>query len=481
MDGAGEDTICGIATPVGEGGIGIVRISGPNALAVAEKIIRLRSRQPLGSISSHTLHLADVVFLHNSVVHDETLRDSVRPLPEIIDEALVVFMEGPRSFTAEDVVEIHCHGSNIVLGLVCDACLKAGARLAQPGEFTRRAFVNGRLDLSQAEAVLDTIRAKSEAGLKMAQRHLRGELGRQVGELRARLLRLLAELEAGIDFSEEDIAFVGRDELVSSLEETFFEVNRMLDTSGKGGRLRDGPRVIIVGRPNVGKSSLLNGLLGADRAIVTNVPGTTRDVIEESVVWDGFMLTLVDTAGLRETDDVVEQEGIKRTRSAIEQGDLILYVIDASEVNDGDMSLPVVAGGGESPLVVMSKSDLVDDGQMERLANLVELRTGGKVIVTSVRTGAGLDMLRLAIRSCLSRPTFEPSEGAVVTNVRHRHVLERAGLSVQQALESVRKGTEPEFVVVDLREAADALGEVTGVITSDEILNHIFSEFCIGK
>jgi tRNA modification GTPase len=481
MDGGGEDTICGIATPVGEGGIGIVRISGPNALTVAEKIIRLRSRKPLGGISSHTLHLADVVFPPSSLVHDESLGDSARPGAEIIDEALVVFMKGPRSFTAEDVVEIHCHGSNIVLGLVCDSCLNAGARLAQPGEFTRRAFVNGRLDLSQAEAVLDTIRAKSEAGLKMAQRHLRGELGRQVGELRARLLRLLAELEAGIDFSEEDIAFVGREELVASLEETFCEINRMLDTSERGGRLRDGARVIIVGRPNVGKSSLLNSLLGVDRAIVTNIPGTTRDVIEESVVWDGFMVALVDTAGLRETDDVVEQEGIKRTKSAIERGDVILYVVDATEVYNGDLSWPVVAGGGGSSLVVMSKSDLVDDGQIGRLANLVELRTGGKVIVTSVRTGAGLDMLRSAIRSCLSPQTFEPNEGAVVTNVRHRHALERAGVAVQQALESVGNNAEPEFVVVDLRDAADALGEVTGAITSDEILNLIFSEFCIGK
>jgi tRNA modification GTPase len=481
MDLGLEDTICAVATPVGEGGIGIVRISGPGALAVAEKVVRLRSNRPLAGVPSHTLHLADILLFPSASVAEATVQDSPRPAAEIIDEALVVFMAGPRSFTSEDVVEIHCHGNSVILGLVCKACLAAGARVAQPGEFTKRAFLNGRLDLSQAEAVLDTIRAKSEAGLKIAQRHLRGELGRQVGMLRARLLGLLAHVEAGIDFVEEDIAFVKQDELMTSLGETRHEIQTMLDTAKKGRKLRDGARVVIAGKPNVGKSSLLNSLLGEDRAIVTHIPGTTRDIIEESVVWDGLMITLVDTAGLRETTDVVEQEGIKRTRSAMDQGELVLHVLDAMELNKGDLSWAVSQPSHQPSLIVINKSDLVDAAQVERLSSLVEERTGSKVIVTSVRTGAGLDRLRLWIGSCLAQSSWEPNDGVVVTNVRHQRALELAEASVGEALDSVRRGAEPEFVAMDLRGAADALGEVTGEITSDEILNRIFSEFCIGK
>jgi tRNA modification GTPase len=398
-----------------------------------------------------------------------------------IDEGLVVFMKGPRSFTAEDVVEIHCHGSGVVLGLVCDACLAAGARLAEAGEFTKRAFLNGRLDLAQAEAVLETIRAKSEAALRIAQRHLRGELGRQVERLRARFVGLSAQVEAGIDFAEEDIDFVGREELISALEETLNEIRAMLATLGDGIRLREGARVVIAGRPNVGKSSLLNSLLREERAIVTDTPGTTRDVIEEAVVWDGLMIILVDTAGLRETADAVEQEGIMRAKSAMEQGDLVLQVLDAAELHEGGLNVPVLLPGCRRTLVVINKSDLVDSARITGLSTLIEGRMGGKVLWTSVRTGAGLDTLRRSIRSCLSTASLESNGGTVITNIRHRQALERAEASIGEALDSVRKGEAAEFVAMDLRGAADALGEVTGTITSDEILDRIFSEFCIGK
>ncbi|MDH4329286.1 MAG: tRNA uridine-5-carboxymethylaminomethyl(34) synthesis GTPase MnmE, partial [Nitrospira sp.] len=394
---------------------------------------------------------------------------------------LVVFMKGPRSFTAEDVVEIHCHASNIVLHLVCEACLAAGARLAEPGEFTKRAFLNGRLDLSQSEAVLDTIRAKSEAALKIAQRHLRGELGQQVERMRTRFIGLLAQVEAGIDFAEEDITFIGREDLLSTLEETGHTIRAMLETSERGIRLRDGARVVIAGRPNVGKSSLLNSLLRTDRAIVTDIPGTTRDVIEESVVWDGLMITLVDTAGLRETVDVVEQEGIKRAKSAMEQGDLVLHVLDAADFNEQDLNRPVSLPSRRMSLVVINKSDLVDTDRIARLSVLAEARTGSKAFVTSLRTGVGLDALRESIRSYLLPSSLESNDGSMITNVRHRQALERAHVSIREALDSIRNGVEPEFVAMDLRGAADALGEVTGAITSDDILNRIFSEFCIGK
>ena len=485
MDGAPEDTICAVATPAGAGGIGIVRISGPGALVVAEKIVRLRSDQLLGIVPSHTLHLADILGPGTSSERTESVRNQTRLSDQIIDEGLVVYMKGPRSFTAEDVVEIHCHGSGVVLGRVCEACLSAGARLAQPGEFTKRAFLNGRLDLSQAEAVLDTIKAKSEVGLKIAQRHLRGELGQQVDRLRTRLLGMLAHVEAGIDFVEEDISFIGREELIGSLQETLDKIHEMLATAETGRVLREGARVVIVGRPNVGKSSLLNSLLREDRAIVTEIPGTTRDVIEESVIWDGLAVTLVDTAGLRETTDVVEQEGIKRTRSAQENGDIVLHVLDAAELNRnglqnglGEFVAPSSGGQG---MVLINKSDLVDTTSLKHLIGCVEERMRCKVIPISVRTGSGLEELKKSIRSILSQASLESDEGVVVTNVRHRMALERAGVSIREALDSTRKGIEPEFVAVDLRGASDSLGEITGAITSDDILNRIFSDFCIGK
>ena len=470
-----DDTICAIATPVGEGGIGIVRISGADALSVAEQLVRLRSRRPLAAVSSHTLHLADIVFPASSGVG----RVSVSHL-DIIDEGLVVYMKGTRSFTAEDVVEIHCHGSGVVLGQVCDACLAAGARLALPGEFTKRAFLNGRLDLSQAEAVLDTIRAKSESGLRVAQRHLRGELRHQVDGLRMRLLSLLAHLEAGIDFVEEDITFIGRDELAQSLRDTFEEIQKMLSTARAGRLLRDGMRVVILGPPNVGKSSLLNRCLKEQRAIVTDVPGTTRDLLEEQVVWDGRLLTFVDTAGLRDSTDVVEQEGIRRARAAEAEADVVLHMFDAKEL----LPHPQVTSlrdHGEQEILVVNKMDLLDEIAGQQLIETLRRSTTCEIIPISVQTGCGFQHLQERLLARLSHGSPEASDGVMVSNGRHRSALERAAVATGEAITSIRGRMEPECVAVDLREAADALGEITGAITTDEVLGKIFSEFCIGK
>jgi tRNA modification GTPase len=390
-------------------------------------------------------------------------------------------MRGPRSFTAEDVVELHCHGNSVVLGRVVQACVSAGARLAQPGEFTKRAFLNGRLDLTQAEAVLDTIRAKSEGGLKIAQRQLRGQLGQLVGRLRTRILGILAQVEAGIDFVEEDISFIGQRALIASLQQTLHEIEAVLGTAESGRVLREGARVVIIGRPNVGKSSLLNSLVGEDRAIVTEIPGTTRDVIEESVVWSGLMITLVDTAGLRDTTDVIEQEGIKRTKTAQEHADLILHLLDATEITEQDMQKHALDLDGRQGIVLINKSDLVDATLLGSLTVIVEECAKCRVLAISARTGSGLEELRHSIRSQLSRVSLECSEGVVLTNVRHRLALERASSSIREALVATQKEIEPEFVAMDLRGAADALGEITGVITTEEILNQIFSQFCIGK
>jgi len=481
MDGPLEDTICAVATPAGEGGIGIVRLSGPRALAVAERIVRLRSHQALGSTPSHTLHLADIIDPDVASGPDRSVSAHGEPSVRIIDEGFVVYMKGPRSFTAEDVVEFHCHGNGLVLAQVAEACATAGARLAQPGEFTKRAFLNGRLDLTQAEAVLDTIRAKSELGLKLAQRQLRGKLGKQVDRLRTRILEILAQVEAGIDFVEEDISFIRQPALIASLQGALDEISAVLDAAASGRVLREGARVVITGRPNVGKSSLLNSLVGEDRAIVTDIPGTTRDVIEESVVWEGLMITLVDTAGLRETFDVVEQEGIKRTNQAREHADILLHVLDAAGLTEQDIGQHVPIPDGRQGMVVINKSDLVDATSLARLTVLVKKHANYGVLAVSAWTGSGVDELKQSIRSQLSRVSLESDEGVTLTNVRHRVALERAALSLRAALDGARKTVEPEFVAMDLRGTADALGEITGVITSDEILDMIFSQFCIGK
>jgi tRNA modification GTPase len=481
IDGSPEDTICAIATPVGEGGIGILRISGPDAVRVASKVVRLRSNQSLATTSSHTLHVVDIFDLHHHPPSADSLSDVPFGDAHIIDEGLVVYMKRPRSFTAEDVVEIHCHGSGIALKRVCEACVHAGARLAQPGEFTKRAFLNGRLDLSQAEAVLDTIKAKSDLGLKMAQRQLRGALGQQVSGLRNSLMALLAHVEAGIDFSEEDISFIGREELIASLQGTRAQMQRMLATAETGRVLREGVRVVIAGKPNVGKSSLLNTLLHENRAIVTDIPGTTRDVIEESVDWQGLHITFVDTAGLRESADVVEQEGMKRSRIAQEESDMVLHVVDAAELaKPGGNDLAFLALVRED-LIVLNKIDLLDPTSVVRLCESLSQRSSHKVVPLSVRTGEGLCELKRVIESQFLGPSLEASDGLIITNVRHRLALERAVGCLDEALASVDGGVQPEFVAIDLRGAADAVGEIVGVVTTDDILNRIFSEFCIGK
>ena len=479
--GTPEDTICAIATPAGEGGIGIVRISGSLAVDIASHVVRLRSKQSLHTLDSHKLHLADILFPPVPSSGSLSASTTRRLTEQIVDEGLVVYMKAPQSFTAEDVVEIHCHGSGLILQRVCEACVAAGARLAQAGEFTKRAFLNGRLDLSQAEAVLDTIRAKTELSLKLAQRQLRGELAREVHRLRTGLVGLLAHLEAGIDFAEEDIVFVGRDEIIVSLQEALAHVRRMLATAETGRVLRDGIRVVIAGEPNVGKSSLLNSLLRENRAIVTDIPGTTRDIIEESVRWPGLRVTLVDTAGLRETTDLVELEGIRRSKEAQDQADIVLHVLDGTQLTMVDVENARFPSLVHEHVLVVNKIDLLDAVGVQSLTDALRARIRCKVLPISAQTGEGLEALKHAIQAQFVKPSFEPSDGVVVTHVRHRVALERAEASLQESLVSAERGIEPEFVAVDLRGAADALGEIVGAITSDEVLDRIFSEFCIGK
>jgi tRNA modification GTPase len=466
------DTICAIATAAGEGGIGIVRLSGPDAVSIADQVVRLRSGKSLASIHSHTLYLADL--LVPSTVNANG-RSGTDVASGIFDEALVVYMKAPHSFTAEDVVEVQSHGGPMVLALLCEACVQAGARMAAPGEFTKRAFLNGRLDLSQAEAVLDTIRAKSAIGLRMAQRHLRGELAREVEGARSVLLGVLAHVEAGIDFVEEDITFVQREELERAIEKAATVIGKLEVTARDGRVLREGARVVIVGRPNVGKSSLMNRLLKQERVIVTPIPGTTRDVIEESIDLDGVVVRFVDTAGIRDATDLIEREGIRRTQSAQADADLVLVVIDGhAQLTEEDRQLLKTVVGSNYCIVI-------NKGDLPRSVDIADLPSGPEVLVISAKTGLGLEKLKAEIRARLVSPGFEVREGLVVTNVRHRTALRRAQDSLAHASESVRNGLAGEFVAMDLRVAADALGEITGTITTDDILEKIFSEFCIGK
>jgi tRNA modification GTPase len=394
---------------------------------------------------------------------------------ECFDEALVVYMKAPRSFTGEDIVEIQSHGGSLILSLTCRACLEAGARLAEPGEFTKRAFLNGRLDLSQAEAVLDTIRAKSAASLTAAQRQLRGDLAREVDTAREALVHLLAQLEAGIDFGDEDVDIIHKQDLVGTVDRVARLVERLRDTARAGRLLRDGARVVIAGRPNVGKSSLLNRLLKEERAIVTAVPGTTRDLIEEAIDLGGVLVHLVDTAGIRDTEDPVEHEGIKRSWSAQEQADLRVIVLDGSLPLSADDRRLMDQAAEMRHVIVINKADLPAQ------VSPTSVKPGSVCIAVSAKTGDGVEDLRLAIRAQLIGSGPETADGVLVTNVRHQTALTRAHESLVEATSSIKDEMAAELVAVDLRAAADALGEITGAITNEEILSRIFSTFCIGK
>jgi tRNA modification GTPase len=470
-----EDTICAIATPFGEGGIGIIRLSGEKAIEIASGVVQLTSGRSLSEVASHTLCHADIV----STPAESLLRRG--PVSTSIDEALTVVMRAPHSYTAEDVVEIHCHGGPFVLQYLCEALVANGARPAQPGEFTKRAFLNGKLDLTQAEAVLDTIRAKTATSLRLAQEQLRGSLSREVDRIRQRLIHLLAHVEAAIDFTEEGITFIREQELLQGVESTLEELSRLVETYQEGRILREGITAAIVGRPNVGKSSLLNALLRTDRAIVTPVPGTTRDVLEETLNIRGIPVRLFDTAGLRETTDVAEQEGVRRSRAAMEQADLLLVLLDGSVPLEPEDRALVLPGRNKKVALIINKTDLptaIAPDDLQAMRNAVP---GDATVWISAQTGAGLDDLRDTIRNLVLRPEFEPGETAVVTALRHRTGLVKAIEALTKSVESIKGRLPSEFVALDLRGALDALGDITGATTTDDILDYVFSQFCIGK
>ncbi len=475
-----DDTICAIATPIGEGGIGIVRVSGPEAVTITSNIVTLRRGSPLESMRSHQLYVADV-----SVCSKSGGRSSENV---IIDEALVVLMRAPRSYTGEDVVEIHCHGGGLILTTVCEALIQQGARMAQPGEFTRRAFLHGRLDLTQAEAVLDTIRASNATSLQIAQEQLKGSLAFTVQRLRDELIRVLAHLEAGLDFVEEDITFLEQDELRQALKGLESDISTLLQTAEEGRIIREGVVTAIVGRPNVGKSSLLNALLKTNRAIVSPIPGTTRDVLEEAMNFNGLLLRVLDTAGIREAGDEVEEEGIRRTTEALELAELVIVVIDRSQdLSEVDYEI-LRNSHPKKRLVILNKSDLPGKVNKDTIQGILseglakeEERQTSKIISISTKTGSGLDQLRSDIRTVVFGRHFESRDSVTITRLRHKQALVSAQEALGHSLKAIDQQFSSDCVAVDLRAALNFLGEMTGSVSTDDILDHVFSEFCIGK
>ena len=479
-----SDTIAAIATPPGYGGIGIVRISGPDAFAVVLPLLR----RPGGDTTlppSHTL-------TYGHIVAPQT--------QEILDEALVAFMRAPHTYTREDIVEIQGHGGPLILQRILRQVLAGGARMANPGEFTLRAFLNGRLDLAQAEAVMDLISSQTEVGQRLAMQQLRGRISEQVQHARHALLGVIARIEASIDFPEEDVPTPQPAELAPSIIEALRQVDSLLAGSEQGRLYRQGLRTAIIGRPNVGKSSLLNALLRVERAIVTPVAGTTRDTVEEVANVRGIPLHLIDTAGITPTSDPVEQIGVERSRAAAESADLTLLVVDGSEaLSDQDRrvseELRAMGFGGEAQqsdhaadawqdmarrpvILVVNKSDR---HQVVEIDQLRQMWPGAPLIHTSTLTGAGIAELEEQIANLVLAGKTLQGESALITSARHQESLRRASEHIRSSLQPLREGLPLDFVSIDLRAAYDTLGEVTGETASEDLLERIFSEFCIGK
>jgi len=446
-----NDTIAAIATPLGTGAISIVRMSGPDAISLADKVFR--GNRPLSETPGYTIRHGQVVDANN----------------EEIDEVLASVFRSPHSYTGEDGVEISCHGGSYITKKVLSIFIEAGAREADPGEFTKRAFLNGMIDLSQAEAVADIINANSERALRNSNAQLNGSLGAKVRLIKSDLLNICSLLELTLDFSDDEVAIATPESIRNSLSTCVQLIDSAISTFGIGKVLRDGASVAIVGRPNVGKSSLFNSLLMVNRSIVSHVPGTTRDFLEESFEIDGTSIRLFDTAGMRESGDAVEAEGIARTRSIISSSDVVVLVVDLTEEDTTEEDLRVLPG--DKVLIARNKADL---SIPQNTAHVNEL-------VVSAKTGEGLRELRQAISKAVHHTPAGEGSDYFVSSRRHLDSLVRCRDKVRHSVDSLVSGMTAEFVSMDLRLAIDAISEITGEITTDDILNEVFSKFCIGK
>ena len=454
------DTIAAIATPLGESGIGVIRISGSKAYDVGDAIFKSKSSLPLAQRRDRSIQ-------YGLIVDDDG---------KAVDEVILLIMKGPRSYTAEDVLEIQCHGGRQSLSEILGLVLRHGARLANPGEFTQRAFVNGRIDLAQAEAVMDVIQAKSAQGLTSAVSQLEGRLSRVVGDMRLHLTDFITRLEVTVDYPEEDLEDIEVPDIAGAIREMERRLDDMLAESKSGRMMRDGVMAAIAGTPNAGKSSLLNRFLETERAIVTDVPGTTRDVIEEWISIQGVPICLVDTAGIRSTDDTVEQIGVRRAKEYMDRADIILVVVDQSRpLQEEDRQILETARGRQA-LIVLNKEDLQPAFETEELQSY-----GLPILSISASTGAGMGALKDAMLSLALKQGLTAAQSALLANTRHIELVRQSREALQRALDTIEAGMPVDCAIVDIREAWELLGSITGDTVHDDIIEEIFSRFCLGK
>lgn len=456
-----EDTIAAIATPMGEGGIAVIRVSGDQAVEVSERIFSGKLR--LSEVPSHTVHYG---FIQNPATGSR------------VEEVLVTVMRGPRSFTREDVVEISCHGGFVSVRKVLDLVLEHGARLAEPGEFTKRAFLNGRIDLSQAEAVIDLIRAKSDRAFRIALKQSEGSLSKKIKALRHTLVELMAHIEVNIDYPEHDVEEMTNAFIKNKCTDALEEIDRLLASAQQGKILREGLVTAIVGRPNVGKSSLLNTLAQEERAIVTDIAGTTRDVVEEYVHVNGIPLKLLDTAGIRETTDIVEQIGVEKSRQALSDADLILLVFNGAEPLQSDERLMLEQLKDRQVIAIINKLDLPQRIEAEELERAFGEE---RVVRMSIVNQQGITDLEKAIASIFFSGQVESSDLTYVSNARHIHLLKKAKGSLEEAYQATEAFVPIDMIQIDIRNAWEELGEIIGDSVSDSLIDQIFSQFCLGK
>lgn len=456
-----SNTIAAISTAVGEAGIGIVRISGSDAINIGNSIFR--------GINTKQLNVGDNrKLIYGHIVEGE----------EIVDEVLIAYMKEPFTYTRENMVEIYCHGGIIPVRKVLELLLRSGARLAEPGEFTKRAFLNGRLDLSQAEAVMDIIESKTDKSYEVSLKQLEGSLSHKVRDIGDLLLAMIAHVEVSIDFPDHEVDEITYEEMIRDAKTVKEEIEKLLATADRGKILRDGLNTIILGKPNVGKSSLLNAILRENRAIVTDIPGTTRDIIEEFINIDGIPLKIVDTAGIRDTEDIVEKLGVDRAKDTVEMADLIIAVFDASrELTKEDYSI-IELIKDKKTIALLNKSDLKSAYDEEYLKKLLN---GKHVISSSITTGVGVDLLENSIKDMFYSGQIEIDSGIIVNNMRHKNQLELAFKSIASALVDIEAGVPLDCIEVDLRNCWEDLGEITGDSVAEDIIDKIFAEFCLGK
>ena len=456
-----DDTIAAIATAPGEGGIGIIRISGEKSLQVAQSIFKSKSGKMIKDYNARTL-------IYGTVVDNE----------KVIDEVLVAYMKGPNSYTAEDVIEINCHGGFISVKKILELILSKGVRLAEAGEFTKRAFLNGRIDLSQAEAIIDVIKSKTDMAHEVAQSQLEGSLAKKIKDLRMNVTEVLAHLEVSIDFAEEDVEEITYQTLEEKALELRNEIKKLYDTAESGKILRDGLKTVIVGKPNVGKSSLLNSILGENRAIVTDIAGTTRDVIEEFVNIKGIPLKIVDTAGIRETEDVVEKIGVEKSRESFSTADLVIMVLDASrKLSEEDMEI-LESLKNKKAIVLLNKMDLEPQIELEKIEEFVNSED---IIKISALKHQGIEELQDKIEAMVYHGSVKNSSNLMITNSRHKDALFKAYESINDAISAIEQRMPYDFIEVDFKNIWDYLGYINGDTVREDLLDTIFANFCIGK